>query len=103
MTMRTLTLLLFLFLCSTFLSAQWVQVDDLPYVSSSINFDQAGNRYVTLQQGYVIRNHNDTILEVPVYFFNECGLVNCIPVDNYLYLHATGEDSSQYILRYDTL
>lgn len=95
--------LLFLLLWSTSLFSQdWTLITDLPYVSSSINFDQQGNRYVTLQQGYVLKNQ-DTILQVPVYYWNECGLVNCLPNENYLYLHVTGSDSIQRVIRYDTI
>lgn len=92
----------FICVCICCAKAQWTLVDDLPYISTDIHFDPGGNRYVTLQQGYVLKNA-DTILQVETWLLNEMGLVSVLPQGGDIYLHYTGYDSVQYVVRYDTI
>jgi hypothetical protein len=97
--MRKILTPLFFFLMVS-LSAQWVQVADYPYIVTDICFDNQGNRFVALQQGHVIRNQ-DTLLSLPVHFFNEAGLTSVLWHNEYLYLHVSGLDSIQRVIQWD--
>jgi hypothetical protein len=89
-------------ICVCYCKAQWVEVADLPYVSTSISFDSAGNRFVSLQQGHILKNQ-DTILTLPVHFVNEKGIATVLSDEHYLYIHYTGNDDVQRTIRYDTI
>jgi hypothetical protein len=102
---KVIFLLAFLFLLQAkalYGQGEFVEVADMPYVSTDLAFDQEGNRYVTLQQGVVFKN-SDTLLTVDTWFQNEMGLVAVLPDENFVYLHYTGYDSTQRVVRYDTI
>lgn len=82
--------------------AHFALVDDLPYVATDIAFDEEGTRYVTLQQGVILKG-NDTLMTVPTWFLNEMGLVAVLPSEHYIFFHCTGVDSVQRVIRYDTI
>lgn len=88
---------------SVFGQGTFVQVDQVPYVGTSINFDNDGNRIITLQQGVVLINDDTLVKLAPnyVWFNNEMGLENCVKGDDgYYYLHVSLRDTTQSIVRY---
>lgn len=90
--------ILFFLLFATNLSAQWDLLIDLPHVATGIEFDSAGNRYISLQQGVVLRNQ-DTFMLVDVWYDNEMGLDAIEISGNWMYLHYSSTDTMQRVDR----
>lgn len=96
-----LTLLALMLICGGAAGQSFNQTYNLPYVTTSIKFKD-GNIYSTTQQG-VLRKNLDTIRVFPVMFQQECGLIDFDFVPDGYILHLSSSDSTQKILRYDTL
>jgi hypothetical protein len=105
-TMRKLILPL---LCAFFLTCicvcsccgqTWTLIDDEEYISTCIAYDNQGNRFMTFQQGHLKMN-DDTLITLPTWFLNEQGLVACLPHNGYVYLHLSGLDTIQRVIRMD--
>jgi hypothetical protein len=93
---------LVLYFTSLALPAQsFQQVSDYPYVVTQVKYDAEGNEYVIRQQGSLTKN-GDTIRVFPVQFTNECGLVGFDLYEDGFFLHISGQDSVQRVIRYDT-
>jgi hypothetical protein len=88
-------------MCGDAKGQTFVQSYNLPYVTTSIKFKD-GSIYYTTQQG-VLGKDSDTIRVFPVMFQQECGLIDFDFVPEGYILHISSTDSTQKILRYDTL
>lgn len=91
-----------LFTCVELKAQTFQQVGDYPYVVTQVKYDSSGNEYVIRQQGSIHKN-GDTLRVFPVQFVNECGLVGFELYPNGFFLHISGQDSVQRVIRYDTL
>lgn len=79
----------------------FTQIGTVPFVCTDISFDTEGNMWLTRQQGPLLKNYV-VVDSFPVQFVNECGLVGLYMYGGYAYLHISGQDSVQRVIRYDT-
>jgi hypothetical protein len=99
---QILASLLSITLLAASVSAQsWEIVDQYEFPLTSIDFDSNGVLFSTIQSGELYRDH-ELVKVFPVQYSNEAGLVT-VEVDGYYtYLHISGLDSVQRIIRLDT-
>lgn len=93
---------LLIFSCSKINAQTFQQVGDYPYVVTQVKYDSLGNEFVIRQQGSLTKN-GDTIKVFPTQFVNECGLVGLELYPDGFFLHISGQDSTQRVIRFDTV
>jgi len=97
------TTLLFILGCFGACNGQtFTQISSYPYVVTQVKYDSLGNEYVIRQQGSLTKN-GDTIKVFQVQFVNECGLVGLELAPEGFFLHISGQDSVQRVIRFDTV
>lgn len=100
--MRQLFIVLFLMgFLSLSAQSSWVQINNYPFPLTQVTYDTNGVEYATIQDGRVYKD-NQIVKVFPVMDTLECGLVSIEVEGFYLYLHLSGVDSFQRVIRYDT-